>query len=179
MNHRPITESVQNHPGFLTRLYIETVLRSVAEQAKPKNNETVLDYGCSTKRLKKYLNPKCTYIGYDKKADYTETKSIEKINPDIVIASHVLEHLTKTELNWFLDYCERKKVQRLVIALPLENRLSSLLGWVAGTRFVNAIQHEQDWRTIMKQVGKRFENTKITTVLFLTIISTWKRPGFE
>jgi predicted SAM-dependent methyltransferase len=136
--------------------------------------DVVLDFGCNRRLLARKIPPRARYIGFDVMAQYSDVERIEDVSPQIVVASHVLEHLSTQELDSFIDYCHRKKIRTLAVALPLENWVSGLLRWVTRTKFSNEILHKQDYRTVMKKLSESFDNTEVSTVAFMSVNSVWR-----
>ncbi|MBI4210038.1 MAG: hypothetical protein HY544_00835 [Candidatus Diapherotrites archaeon] len=155
------------------RFYVNAVLDNIAKNLDTKDSDVILDFGCNHQFLKQKINPRAKYVGYDIYQEYSDIADINQITPTVVVASHVLEHLTIEELDSFLDYCVKKKIRLLAVALPLENILSKILRWATRIKFSNEILHKLDYLTVMKNINERFENVGVSTVFFMSVNSVW------
>ncbi len=155
----------KNYYNGITKHYFLQNLKTINQLIE---EGPVLDYGCGTKELQKITQKE--YYGYDKK----EPINLQEIQPKTIVASHVLEHMAKQELEEFLDYCEEKGIKKLITSLPLENTLSKTLATITGWREKNKEEHKQDWKQVTKAIEKRFNKTKTKTVYLMSIINEWE-----
>lgn len=152
---------------------IETVGVMVRRASKIRYANTVLDYGCGTQRLKKELDGIFKYIGYDDDAVYSAI-SINKLmcsKPDIIVFSHVLEHMTPSEIDRILSWATRAKF--VVTALPTEN-LMSKVGDTLFWKGKSHIGHNAEFRDIYRKLKKKYTLLDEKKVMTMSVISLWK-----
>jgi len=154
--------------------YFDAFYKASVEQADIMSNDLVLDYGCQHQKLGKYVREKkANYIGFDIDKRFTDIKDRESVDPNVIITTHVLEHLDDKQLDDFIRYVKRKKPRALIVTLPLENIISTILGLIDGIYFSNRIEHFTKWNRVCNKLSKHFTNTRIETVWFMSIVTRW------
>lgn len=74
--------------------------RFVAEDLKPRPGERVLDIGCGTASLARYLGP-VSYVGYEPNAAYVERGRIENLGRDVTLHAGYFDTTAATALDAF------------------------------------------------------------------------------
>ena len=115
-----------NNWNPLIRMFFRWKFRKAIEFADLIEGETILDFGCNGKYLKRLLKTKY-YYGYDINEKFTELKSYKDINPDVIFALDVLEHINKKELKKIINYFKNNEDVRLITIIPNETWLWLLL----------------------------------------------------
>lgn len=174
-----------SHPGYenrhwLVMKYQQAYLKACAKLAAPQtppifSNEIVLDFGCNKRPLKKLLPGSMNYVGYDIDSKYTEIENYKTINPDIVIASHVLEHMSDEEIYMLCRWIKSTNCKKFIVALPLEHLPASLAQYIFGSYFKIKTIHINNWVNIFRILNQYFTNTKLETVWHMTVVSEWVR----
>lgn len=157
--------------SFLARKYFDSILELNKKFIKPE--QTVLDFGCGQKRIKKIL-PENNYTGYDIDPLLSDLKEYPSNSYDVVISNHCLEHMSMNQLDEFIHYIETYPPKKLIISLPLENKLSQLLGFIQGVYYNNQIEHQLSYKVVLNRLKQRFSLEEIHTIWFMTILTTWK-----
>ena len=62
----------------------------------------------------------------------------------------------------------------MIVSLPMENIVGTLLGLYDGIYFSNRIEHSTKWDRVCNVLSKYFVNTKIETLWFMTVITRWE-----
>ena len=126
---------MKKRPKFLTtdykkfpqKYYFLSVANNIISIANLNTTKKViLDYGCGQKIFSKLLKNQ-RIINYDIKPEYSECKSYENTNFDIVIFNHVLMYLYPEEIEELLD--KIKKINpncELILSLGKQNFISKI-----------------------------------------------------
>lgn len=112
--------------NFLVKIYWKRVTLNTFKMLGDVKSKKILDFGCGDKFIKPFLK-NVKYYGYDIDKEKTEINDYKKKKPDIFLSIHSLEYLGQEELELLFKHLCNIKCKRLVIALPTENILSTII----------------------------------------------------
>ncbi len=144
----PVNYSSLWHGWYHKKILVESV-----KMAKLKGNETVLDVGCGTQKLKQYLPETCKYLGYDIVPEWTCTKTIDGIKADTIFCIDLFEHLTEEELKTILRKLKATNAKTLVMAFPSNNWLNSFMEFVFNMDLEHAFSHLLNGKQVCKIIS--------------------------
>lgn len=175
---KPDTPMMEKRFSFIKKYFLSYKKRTI-EIAGLSKGDTVLDFGCETQELKKLLPRGINYVGYDVDEKYSSVKDYTKVKANVVIANHVLEHLTMEQLQEFIVNVKKIKPKLLIVSLPLDGifigsfkRFAAI--FIGGGYFRHDIEHLTEWRKICNELYKNFECEAVETIFFMTLITAWK-----
>jgi 2-polyprenyl-3-methyl-5-hydroxy-6-metoxy-1,4-benzoquinol methylase len=174
MRFKPLHQYGHHSDSALWKFISGRYMKKSAELTTLKSEETVLDFGCGGKNLKKFLPDDITYIGFDIDSKKTDMKDYQTTKPDVVFSLHCLEHLNEKELEQFIVFCKKKKVREIIIGLPFDHFFVKLFQFFNKKYFQTEIEHIQDYKKVMAKLSHYFINDRIELVDFNTILSVWK-----
>ncbi|MCX6799332.1 MAG: hypothetical protein NTW59_04540 [Candidatus Diapherotrites archaeon] len=159
----------------LLRIYRNGRLRKAARMSGVKDGDRVLDFGCYSQQLRRYL-PKVEYFGYDKNKQFSNVVNWKRLKDiDIVFALAVFEHLPKAELEDVISQFSEMGVKKIVAEFPWEDSpVNRFVCWLFGFTFHHFITHVSRWRTIVRALDKRFECVGYKHLFWATWISVWE-----
>lgn len=164
----------QHENNFFANIYLNKGYKTAAALANLVNGDLVLDYGCGTKRLQKFLPAGCNYVGYDLDKKYSEIKNIKGLNPNVVFCLSVLLLLSKEQLNDFSDLIAGKKPRLLVVSVPCEYYTNRFFRFVFAKDFANEVFHQSHWKDVGKALLKNFELVEVKRIWLMQWITAWK-----
>jgi|TARA_Y100000294_G_C8506857_1_gene317047 hypothetical protein len=116
-----------DYKKFPQKYYFLSVANNIVSIANLNTTKkAILDYGCGQKIFSKLLKNQ-RIINYDIKPEYSECKSYENTNFDIVIFNHVLMYLYPKEIEELLDKIKKLNPNcELILSLGKQNFISKL-----------------------------------------------------
>ncbi|MDD5148589.1 MAG: hypothetical protein PHH08_03955 [Candidatus ainarchaeum sp.] len=159
------------------KYYFYGSLKESAKLAQVKPGETVLDFGCNNKMLKKYL-PECNYIGYDIDPKYSDVKDYTTVRPDTVFSVSVFEYLTEEELDSVAGDFIKMGAKQLITGQPTVNTIGKILSFLSGTYYKNKKEFRQYYRQTHEILGRHFDLAEETNFFFgMLRIARWVPKG--
>jgi hypothetical protein len=118
-------------------IYFRRVLKCCSKLGKfvefPGRN--LLDFGCGTKELKKYVS-KMNYFGYDLDPKLSEVDSWDEEDFHTVVINHTLMYLDTDEISkLFVSLRNNRQLNQVIIGIGRQNVLSKI-----GTRLLRKRQ---------------------------------------
>jgi len=178
-----IEEFCYKNKNPFVRMYFNNLLKSALNISKywKKENPIILDFGCSCQQLKKILknkNKKFQYIGYDIDQKYSDIKDYTKVKPDYIFTINVLEHLTKNELQVFLNNLKKMNPNiRIITAVPKMNFLSNFLNNITqDMQWENEVYdiHKSEFKNIQEIMKRNCNLIKSKNYMLIQNIQLWK-----
>lgn len=116
------------HKGLVAR-YMHKIfdeIIAIGDLNNIKIDDFILDfgggYGHFATRLKLYKN----VVIYDVEPKLSQVKDYSKLTPHTIVVCHVLEHITKEEIENIIKNFKNMKPKQIIIALPTENIFSKM-----------------------------------------------------
>jgi cyclopropane fatty-acyl-phospholipid synthase-like methyltransferase len=165
-----------DHRNPLVRSYFRRIASKAVKFLNLRDGDFLLDFGCGKKKFKGFLDAekrKFRYVGFDIVPELSDLKDYTKTNPDKVACIHVMEHMTKKEIDAFVDYLVNKKIGMLVVALPTENWLSKA-GIFLFQKNVGHVDHFLRYREIHNILKERLLLVRSANIFTMTVVSEWK-----
>ena len=149
--------------------------KKILKMADLNGKESILDFGCGAKSLKKALPKGCKYVGYDVVSDYSDVKDYKKLKGiDVVFSLSVFEHLTAKDLESNIKEFKKMGVKKLVVELPREDSFLNRFGsWLFGLEFDHAVNHRLSWREAIKIIDKYFSCRDFKNRTYISWVSVW------
>lgn len=152
-------------------IYHKKVMNEIKRLCKIHNPKSILDFGCGSGELKKYMGDKV--IGFDIDKSLTDVKNYRTLRPDVIVCNHVLEHMTANEVvEAFDNFLIMNPKVILIVGSPTENLLSKLIGFFHGVD--NHIEHRLKLYYINELLSKRFRMLYVKNIFTMTELSCWK-----
>lgn len=123
-------------------VYFTKLLETIIEVGDLQNRH-VLDFGCGSQQLKKFLHHK-NYVGYDIRPDLTDVKSVDGVRYDIMVANEVFYEMPEDDI---VKALETIKPENLVVGISLQNILNKV-----GAALLSPGAHENTFTTPEKEL---------------------------
>ena len=159
----------------LSKYYFESVISNIIKIGKlQETKKTILDFGCGSKILSKYLKNK-KVLNYDLNPKYSEHSEYKNLFFDIAVFNHVLMYMDEREITFTLQNIKKiNKNCKLVVGIGKEGLLNKLAA-MGSFNFVahkgSRTNYEQQLE-ILKREMKIIEEKKniffMTDVYYLT-----------
>jgi len=160
----------------LIRLYFRSVARKAIDFLEIKDSDVLLDFGCGNQRLRGFLekkNSRARYIGYDVVSKYSDVTDYKQVKANKVVCAHVLEHLTKDQLEELIEYLVRSKVESFVVALPTENWVSKL-GAFLSRRNIAHEGHVMTYKDVHRILRNKLRLVRKANIFTMTVVTEWR-----
>ncbi|MBU2102261.1 MAG: methyltransferase domain-containing protein [Candidatus Omnitrophota bacterium] len=166
-----------NHWFPLVRFYWYRVQSVVAGLVDCSHDGVILDFGCGKEKILKKNLSGHTVIGYDVIKEFRDIDDYRKIRPQVIVCSHVLEHLGPAELERTLEDFIAMGPRYIITAQPTENNISRLSWFFSGkkelTKKLTLLEHKLTIDKIHSVLAKYFILQERKNVLTLTVVSKW------
>ncbi len=171
--YMPVNEMPYDHWNPLVRFYFNGILKKAVKLADLKTGETVLDFGCESQQLKKFIPKGVKYVGFDIVPGNSDLKDYRQARPNVVFALSVLEHLEEKELEYTLNDFKQMGVKKLVVSLPTEHFISKILAWLHGFSEEHEDEHKTNWKSVYKILSSRLKQEKTAGFYTMQKMSVW------
>lgn len=156
---------------FFVRYYFNRVINTAIKMARPKLSETILDFGCGNQYLKKKM-PQHNIIGYDIIPEMSDVKDYKNVDPDLIFASMVFEHMDAEELDKTLKSFNRA---RLITITPVENLFAKMIVKVIPSVSASWDDHKLNHKQIYDVIRRYYYLKKEKNVLTEAKVALWIR----
>ena len=161
-----------NHWNPLIRYFFRIKLRIAIKLVRLKKDDVILDFGCGGKWLKSWLKD-YNVISYDINPIQTEVKDYTTVNPTIIFALDVLEHIEKNELRKTIQNFKKMSNNfTLITLIPNENKIWFLARKILRLPIME--DHITTLKEILEILNSELRHIKTIKFLRLTYISKWK-----
>ena len=140
----------------------------------PEKYDTILDFGSSFGALKNKLN-NGKVINYDIIPECTDVKDYRTVRPDVIVCSHILEHLSRDEIIRLIkDFLLMNPQHLLITAIPTENLISKLLAFIATPLIGKSHEfHKTKIEEIQEILHNNYNLIARKNIMTMTIIEKW------
>ena len=101
--------------------YFRKLLRTIIDVGDLQNCR-VLDFGCGSQQLKRFLHHK-NYIGYDIRPDLTDVTSLDGVPYDVMVVNEVFYEMPEADI---VHALETIRPTDLVVGISLQNILNKV-----------------------------------------------------
>lgn len=144
----------------IVSFYLKSINKAIVNRyiKKLPADTLILDFGCGEGFIKKLSKGK-NVVGYDCLPEYSDIQDYRSLKPDLIVCSHVLEHLNIHELNSLLDDFKRMNPKaKLAVAFPTETIISGIATSLLSIVSVHVhADHKSKYPSVMKELSKSFD----------------------
>lgn len=120
-----------NYYNGLGKIYFKKIIEEIISIGHLTDNKNIiLDFGCGAKYLEKKLNKKI--LNYDINPAYSELKSYNNSDFNIVIFNHVLMYMHKDQINKTLEDIKNKNSScRIIVGIGRMTLINKIASWLS------------------------------------------------
>lgn len=166
--HLAIKTNYENRIFFI-RYYFNRIIDTAIKMAEFQPQETILDFGCGNQYLKQKL-PQHKIIGYDIVPEMSDVTDYREVNPDVIFANSVFEHLSAEELDQTLKTFNQA---RLITITPKENVLAKMIVKLIPSVSKSWDDHKLNHKQIYDILKKHYVLKQDRTVLTEARVGLW------
>jgi hypothetical protein len=163
-----------HNKNFLVRLFYKWKFKIAIDYAGLKQEYQILDFGCGEGELKKKLED-YSVIGYDINPKQTDILDYTLLEPNVIFAMDVFEHISRTKLREILKNFKKMNPNvHLITAIPTETWL-----WRKARKVMGLSERVADHITPLKEIirllkEEGYEELKKINFFTMSRISLWR-----
>ena len=156
-------------------IYNRLRFKKAVSISEVSSEDRILDFGCATGELRKYLPKTIKYSGYDKNDKFSTIKDWETGTFDIVFALDVFEHMTEEELEQTIKRFKDIGIKTIVAGFPYETiYINKLFNIIFNAEIDNHLTHKIGWKQISKIIYKYYDLDNTKNIFYSNLITRWK-----